>query len=631
MANSTFAGNNVSSSGGGLINSGALTVTNSTFSGNSATMIGGGLDSYGTLNVANSTFAGNSASDGGGIRSGSGLTVMNSTFSGNRATNSGGGLDSNLGSSLVMTNSTFAGNSAASGGGIYNVANWNMMRSTLFTNSTGGNCSGNTLNGANNLADDATCGSSFTNSTSILLGALGNYGGNTETIPLLPGSPAIGAASANCPATDQRGVARSATCDIGAFESQGFMLTKAGGDNQSAGINTAFVQPLAISVTSAFSEPVDGGAITFAGPLSGASTNPITNTATITAGGAVSQSVTANGMGGLYPVTASATGATSVNFALTNNVSLTYVITPTAGANGRLTPGTPQTVNYGASRAFTVTPNTGYHILDVGVDSVSIGVMSAYTFTNVTANHTITAVFAINTYTLTIATVGGGSVAPNVGTHAYTYGAVVPITATPAASWYFGQWSGDASGIVTQTTVTLDADKVVTATFLTTPPTYYTLTMGLVGNGVITPTAGTHSYVSGTVVDLGASPAAGWQFAGWSGDATGAVNPVTVTMSADKAVTATFNLVPITTYTLMVTTTGTGSGAVVKSPDAISYTAGTVVSLTAVPSATSVFAGWSGAATGLTSSVTVTMNAAKQVTATFTLKSYQLFLPMIRR
>ena len=107
----------------------------------------------------------------------------------------------------------------------------------------------------------------------------------------------------------------------------------------------------------------------------------------------------------------------------------TFTLTPSAGANGTIAPSTPQTVNYGGSQSLTITPNTGYHILDVRVDGSSIGVPTIYTFTNVTANHMITAAFTLNTYTLTVATVGNGSLAPSVGTHPYTYGTVVPIKA----------------------------------------------------------------------------------------------------------------------------------------------------------------------------------------------------------
>jgi len=63
---------------------------------------------------------------------------------------------------------------------------------------------------------------------------------------------------------------------------------------------------------------------------------------------------------------------------------------------GTITPSGPQTVNYGASRTFTITANIGYEIKDVGVDGVSQGALENYNFDNVTANHTITATFKTN-------------------------------------------------------------------------------------------------------------------------------------------------------------------------------------------------------------------------------------------
>jgi len=104
-----------------------------------------------------------------------------------------------------------------------------------------------------------------------------------------------------------------------------------------------------------------------------------------------------------------------------------------------ITPNAPQNVNYGADQALTITPNTGYHILDVGADGASsVGAVSVYTF-NVTANHTITAAFARNTYRLTVATAGNGAgvVTPTVSAHSYHYGAVVTLTATLAITSTF--------------------------------------------------------------------------------------------------------------------------------------------------------------------------------------------------
>jgi len=68
-----------------------------------------------------------------------------------------------------------------------------------------------------------------------------------------------------------------------------------------------------------------------------------------------------------------------------------YTITSSAGAHGTITP--TDTVNYGSNKTFTITPDDGYLISDVLVDTVSVGTPTTYTFTNVTANHTISVTF----------------------------------------------------------------------------------------------------------------------------------------------------------------------------------------------------------------------------------------------
>ncbi len=223
----------------------------------------------------------------------------------------------------------------------------------------------------------------------------------------------------------------------------------------------------------------------------------------------------------------------------------TFLITPTAGAGGQILPATPQSVAYGDAITFTVVPATGHHVVDVGVDGVSQGALGSYTFNNVTADHTITATFDLNAYALAVDIVGDGAVTRAPDQPTYQHGDVVTLTATPNAGSYFWQWTGDASGILTQTTVLMDANKVVTATFSTTPPTYYTLTMSIAGNGVITPAVGAHIYVSGTSVTLRATPAAGWQFDGWTGDLVSSASPAQVVVDANKEVTATFTFVSL--------------------------------------------------------------------------------------
>jgi hypothetical protein len=123
------------SNGGGIYNSGTLTVTNSTLSGNSADGMGGGILNFGTLTVQNSTLANNSsAAEGGGIYNfyGRTLTVQDSTLSGNSAiSGDGGGIFSRSlsGNTLTVQDSTFYSNTANNGGGIASGA-----RPTLLTN-----------------------------------------------------------------------------------------------------------------------------------------------------------------------------------------------------------------------------------------------------------------------------------------------------------------------------------------------------------------------------------------------------------------------------------------------------------------------------------------------------------------
>ncbi len=102
---------------------------------------------------------------------------------------------------------------------------------------------------------------------------------------------------------------------------------------------------------------------------------------------------------------------------VTTNISVTasfalnsYTITATSGANGNVTPSGATTVSYGGSQTYSITPATGYHVADVLVDGISVGAVTSYPFTNVTANHTITASFVINTYTLTYTAGSDGAI-----------------------------------------------------------------------------------------------------------------------------------------------------------------------------------------------------------------------------
>ena len=201
---------------------------------------------------------------------------------------------------------------------------------TIVAGNSGEQIEGNVTGSYNLIGTGGSGGLSASNhnllnSADPLLAPLGDYGGPTQTMALLPGSPAIGAGTAvGGITTDQRGVARPASNpDIGAFQSQGFTLTLVGDlyAAESATISNAFANSLAVTVTANDTqEPViAGGVVTFNAPASGASASLSGDTATIGVNDQASVTATANAIAGSYTVTASANGAgAAASFSLTN-------------------------------------------------------------------------------------------------------------------------------------------------------------------------------------------------------------------------------------------------------------------------------------------------------------------------
>ncbi len=154
----------------------------------------------------------------------------------------------------------------------------------------------------------------------------------------------------------------------------------------------------------------------------------------------------------------------------------TYSLTATAGAGGAITPSGAVPVKSGAEQSFTMTPEDGYQIGDVLVDGISVGAVDTYTFTNVTADHTIAANF-VRTYSLDIPQAVGGSVKKSPDKTSYKHGETVTLEAVPNTGYSFKNWSGDLSGSTNPATLVMDADKSVTASFflksVVTPPGYY--------------------------------------------------------------------------------------------------------------------------------------------------------------
>ena len=217
----------------------------------------------------------------------------------------------------------------------------------------------------------------------------------------------------------------------------------------------------------------------------------------------------------------------------------TYTITASAGPNGSIAPNGAVVVNHGADQSFTITADATYHVADVVVDGSSVGAVGTYTFTNVTADHTIHATFAINTYTITASAGAGGSIAPS-GAVIVNHGADQSFTITPDANFNIADVLVDGSSVGavgTYTFTNVTADHTIAASFVATN---FTLNVTVVGNGTVTKNPDLPTYTAGSVVQLTAAAATGFHFAGWSGDASGITNPLSVTMDSNKNITATF-------------------------------------------------------------------------------------------
>jgi len=240
VSGNTAGGGEISGFGGGIFNSGTLTIVNSTVSGNATVGIsggGGGIVNSGTLTIVNSTVTGNTATQGAGINNGGDaatVTITNSTFSGNAASAYGGACFN--AATLQIVNSTFSDNSAHFfGGGILLIGPLEIGNTILNRGNSGANIDSFgevtvASLGYNLSSDDAgghLTGPGDQINTDPVLGPLQDNGGPTFTHALLPGSPAINAGNPGFtppPFFDQRGPGFervvNGRIDIGSFEVQ---------------------------------------------------------------------------------------------------------------------------------------------------------------------------------------------------------------------------------------------------------------------------------------------------------------------------------------------------------------------------------------------------------------------------
>lgn len=269
----------------------------------------------------------------------------------------------------------------------------------------------------------------------------------------------------------------------------------------------------------------------------------------------------------------------------------------------------------------------------------------------VTQATSVSATFAVNQYTITASTtdVGTGTITTDTGgidcgsdcTEQAGHGSSVTFTATADAGSTFIGWGGDCAGEASSVcTLSIVGDTTVSAAFVIGNE-FLTVTKTGSGSGTVASdvpgidcgSTCASSYMNGTMVVLTATPAAGSTFTGWSGGVCAGATPTcSVTVSAMVSVTAQFT---VDQHTLMVSTTGAGTGTVSSNSgtilcgsggmmcsDTVNY--GTTRTLTASADANSVFVGWSGVDCAGTGPCVVNVTSNVNVQANFERAPYLL-------
>ncbi len=277
----------------------------------------------------------------------------------------------------------------------------------------------------------------------------------------------------------------------------------------------------------------------------------------------------------------------------------------------------------GTAVTVTAVPNAGYTFTNWTDNGIEVSTSANYQFL-LTADRTLVAnysiipasQFAVN---LSSSPVEGGS---TNGSGSFDAGTNVPVAATANVGYTFVNWT--LAGVEVSTnanyTFTLNANTTLVANFVL--KTYTLQVTSVNGTVAINPVQATYNH--GAIVVLTPTPATGYLFTSWTGDATGTNNPLTVTMNGNKNITANFS--PIAAFTLNVTAV---NGTVVKNPDNLTYNNGDNVVLTATPNSGYEFTSWSGDATGSNNPLTVLMNANKNITANFSLIATTTCTPAI--
>lgn len=608
----TFSDNSAYYAGGGMYNTlSSPSLTNVTFMSNTAVSYGGGMYNEENSNplLANVTFEGNSADGGYGAgmyNHDSDPSLSEVVFADNLAY-SGAGIY-NSGSNPALSNIVFIGNSATYGSGMYNLYSgptligitlsgnsasfdgggmYNEYSSPTLTNVTFSGNSANFGGGMYNTSSSpvlthTTFSGNLANEGNAGGAGMYNYGGNTTILNSIfwGNSPDQISGPATVTYSDVKG---GWTGDgnindnpyLGALaENGGFSQTHALITNSPA-IDNGNPETCPNVDQRGYARPVDGDGDGSAGCDMGAfeyGSHPVSFTLSVevVGGGSVTQNPEKDDYLFGEVVTLAATANNGWSFA-------------------------------GWSGDFTAMDHT-----------ITI---------TIRRDMNITATFSQKEYALTVQSTGSGSVSVEPLQSTYHLGDKVTLTPTANPGWTFAGWGSDAVGTEIPLIVVIEGDTNITAIFTLDE---YTLSVSIQGSGLVTIDPKTDTYHHGNQITLTPVANLGWTFVGWSGDATGADVPLTVTIQGDTNITATFTQ---NEYTLTMTLVGSGSVAVF--PKQATYHYGDEVTLIPTADANWTFTGWGDDASGTDNPLTITIQGNTSLTAIFTQDRYALTLTSV--
>jgi len=374
---------------------------------------------------------------------------------------------------------------------------------------------------------------------------------------------------------------------------------------------TALFKPAQYTVNVAVSPPQTGTVVRVPDKATYSYGEQVTLTAAATASGFHFAGWIGDVSGSTNPVTVTVTKNMNMTATFAQSFTVTTSANPVAGGSVTLNPPGP---SYAPGTQVTVSAaaNSGYSFTNWSGDLSGSNPTETIT---VNSNMNIVANFGQPQFTFNATSAGnGGTVDWTPKKSFYASGEQITVTAMPNTGYAFTNWTGDLTSTVNPLVFPISGDTSIVANFVETQ--LYTLSVSVPGGGgSVTKSPDLPSYNSGTVVTLTAVPDSGKQFITWGGDASGTSLVIQVTMTGNKAVSATFadDGEPLT-----ITVSPLEGGSVIRQPDQDYYLPGTQVTLTAVPNSGWTFTTWSGDASGSDSTTVVTIGpAGSNVTATF--------------